>query len=273
MTADAPISPGRMQTVLRGLSGRDIRQAIDDLNEKYRQGGHAMSVVEIAGGFQVATRKEFGPWVRKLHDKGRTRLTQAGLETLAIIAFKQPLTRMEVDSIRGVESGGVIRTLLEASMIRLVGRSEGVGRPMLFGTTREFMSHFGLKSLADLPKPKELQELLAQGGKQGQIDDGTLEESPEAADGALEESVEEADSAGEESAGAADETLEEALEDSGSALGESAEAAEETLEETLEDAGGALEESAEAAHEGGVAVEPVRDDDVIPPSDSAPSGA
>jgi len=181
MTADAPISPGRLQTVLKGLSGRDIRKAVDDLNEQYRQGGHAMSVVEVAGGFQVATRREFGPWVRKLHDRGRTRLTQAGLETLAIIAFKQPLTRMEVDGIRGVESGGVIRTLLEANMIRLVGRAEAVGRPMLFGTTRDFMSHFGLKSLADLPKTKELQELLVQGEQQAQVDED-LEELPEDAE-------------------------------------------------------------------------------------------
>ena len=184
MTADTPISPGRLQTALKGLSGRDIRKAVDDLNEQYRQGGHAMSVVEVAGGFQLATRREFGPWVRQLHDRGRKSLSQAGLETLAIIAYKQPLTRMAIDSIRGVDSGGVIRTLLEANMIRLVGRSQGVGRPMLFGTTREFMSHFGLKSLADLPKPKELQELLAQGEQQVQVDEEPPEGAEETSEGA-----------------------------------------------------------------------------------------
>ncbi len=163
LTADVPVSPGRLLGLFTGLSGRDIRRAVDELNERYDAGEHAMRIIEISGGFQISTLKEFGPWVRKFHDRGQVRLSQAGLETLAIIAFKQPVTRIEVDSVRGVESGGVIRTLMELNMIRLVGRSEGLGRPMLFGTTKEFMVHFGLKSLADLPKPKELEELLAAG--------------------------------------------------------------------------------------------------------------
>ncbi|MFH1570162.1 MAG: SMC-Scp complex subunit ScpB [Gemmatimonadota bacterium] len=176
MTADAPVNPGRLQSLLKGSNGRDIRQAVDELNERYHAGGHAMSIVEVAGGFLVATRREYGPWVRKFHDRGQVRLSQAALETLAIVAFKQPITRVEIDSIRGVDSGGVIRTLLELSMLRIVGRSEGVGRPMLFGTTREFMTHFGLKSLADLPKPKELEELLAEGERQHRAASG---EAPE----------------------------------------------------------------------------------------------
>lgn len=183
MTADAPVSPGRLQSLLKGINGRDIRQAVDELNEQYQVHGHAMSVVEVAGGFQVATRGDYGPWVRKFHDRGSVRLSQAGLETLAIVAFKQPITRMEIDSIRGVDSGGVIRTLLEVNMIRIVGRSEGVGRPMLFGTTRDFMTHFGLKSLADLPKPKELEELLAEGDRKAQAAGvATVNESDAAAD-------------------------------------------------------------------------------------------
>jgi len=181
LTADTPVSPGRLLGLFKGLSGRDIRRAVDELNERYDAGQHAMRIIEISGGFQISTLKEFGPWVRKFHDRGQVRLSQAGLETLAIIAFKQPVTRIEVDSVRGVESGGVIRTLMELNMIRLVGRSEGLGRPMLFGTTKEFMVHFGLKSLADLPKPKELEELLAAGASKAtesvgdgdpQIDDG-----------------------------------------------------------------------------------------------------
>ena len=165
MTADQPVTPGRLLGLLKGLNGKDLRQAVDDLNERYRTGGHAMSIVEVAGGFQLATHKEYGPWVRKFHDRGQVRLSQAALEALAIVAFKQPVSRVEVDSIRGVDSSGVMRTLFEANMVRMVGRSEGVGRPMLFGTTREFMVHFGLKSLADLPKPKELEELLAEGAR------------------------------------------------------------------------------------------------------------
>jgi len=172
LTADAPVSPGKLQSLLKEIDGRDIRRAVDELNEQYRIHGHAMSVVEVAGGFQVATRSDYGPWVRKFHDRGHVRLSQAALETLAIVAFKQPITRVEIDSIRGVDSGGVMRTLLEVNMIRIVGRSEGVGRPMLFGTTRDFMTHFGLKSLADLPKPKELEELLAEGERQARAAGG-----------------------------------------------------------------------------------------------------
>ena len=163
VTAEEPVSPGRLQGVLKGLNGKDIRQAIDDLNERYERGGHAMTIREIAGGYQLATRQEFGPWVRKLHDRGPVRLSQAALETLAVIAFKQPVQRGEVDSVRGVDSAGVVRHLLDLNLVRIVGRSEGLGRPMLFGTTKEFMTHFGLKSLADLPKPSELEELLAEG--------------------------------------------------------------------------------------------------------------
>lgn len=163
VTAEEPVTPGRLLGVLKGLNGRDIRQAIDELNERYQGGGHAMTIREVAGGYQLATRKEFGPWVRKLHDRGQVRLSQAALETLAVIAFKQPVTRVEVDSVRGVDSAGVVRHLLELNLVRIVGRSEGLGRPMLFGTTKEFMTHFGLKSLADLPKPRELEELLAEG--------------------------------------------------------------------------------------------------------------
>lgn len=163
VTAEEPVSPGRLLGVLKGLNGKDIRQAIDDLNDRYDRGGHAMTIREVAGGYQLATRKEFGAWVRKLHDRGPVRLSQAALETLAVIAFKQPVTRVEIDSTRGVDSAGVVRHLLELNLVRIVGRSEGLGRPMLFGTTKEFMTHFGLKSLADLPKPRELEELLAEG--------------------------------------------------------------------------------------------------------------
>lgn len=172
MTSDTPVTPGKLQALIKNVNGRDLRVAVDELNEAYQQGGHAMLITEVAGGFQVVTRKEFGPWVRKFHDRSHPRLSQAALETLAIIAFKQPVTRVEVDSVRGVDSGGVLRTLMELNMIRIVGRSEGIGRPMLFGTTRDFMTHFGLRSLADLPKPKELEELLAEGERKAHAIDG-----------------------------------------------------------------------------------------------------
>lgn len=166
LTAVDPVSPGRLVDLLDGLNGRDIRQAVDALNDQYTRNGHGIAIVELANGFQLATRQELAPWVRKFHrDRSQVRLTQAALETLAIVAFKQPLTRVEVDSIRGVNSAGVLQTLMEHNMVRIVGRSDGIGKPMLFGTTREFLIHFGLRSLADLPKPKELEELLAEGAR------------------------------------------------------------------------------------------------------------
>ena len=164
MSAADPITPGRLVNVLAGYNGRDIRELIDALNAQYEDAGHGVEVVEVAGGFQLASRQEFGPWLRKYHKtSNQVRLSQAGLEALAIVAFKQPVTRIEIDQIRGVNSGGVLHTLLEVDMVRIVGRSEGIGKPMLFGTTREFLVHFGLKGLSDLPKPKELDELLAEG--------------------------------------------------------------------------------------------------------------
>lgn len=164
LTADVPVTPGRLVALLDEYNGRDIRQLVDSLNAGYADGGHGFSIVEVAGGFQLATRQECGPWLRKFHnDPNQIRLSQAALEALAIVAFKQPVTRIEVDTVRGVNSGGVMQTLMELSMIRIVGRSEGIGKPMLFGTTREFLVHFGLKTLADLPKPRELEELLESG--------------------------------------------------------------------------------------------------------------
>lgn len=169
LTAEVPVSPGRLVDLLDGFNGRDIRQAIDALKEQYDRGEHGFTIAEVGGGFQLATRQDLAPWIRKFHrDRSQVRLSQAALETLAIVAFKQPLTRIEVDAIRGVNSGGVLHTLMENDMVRIVGRSDAIGKPMLFGTTREFLVHFGLKTLADLPKPKELEELLAEGEQKAQ---------------------------------------------------------------------------------------------------------
>ena len=140
----------------------------------------------------MVTAPEYAAWIRRFQDRGQVRLSQAGLETLAMVAFKQPVTRAEIDSIRGVDSAGVLRTLLEVEMVRIVGRSEGLGRPMLFGTTKEFLVHFGLKGLADLPKPKELEDLLAEGERKhamvasgmndGRLSEENVENEIEAAD-------------------------------------------------------------------------------------------
>lgn len=191
LTAEVPVSPGRLVDLLDGFNGRDIRQAIDALKEQYDRGEHGFTIVEVGGGFQLATRQELAPWIRKFHrDRSQVRLSQAALETLAIVAFKQPLTRIEVDAIRGVNSGGVLHTLMELDMVRIVGRSDAIGKPMLFGTTREFLVHFGLKTLADLPKPKELEELLAEGEQKAQVREQlALELQNGAAEGETEEAL------------------------------------------------------------------------------------
>ena len=164
LTATEPVTPGRLVDLVAGYNGRDIREAIDALNAQYEAAGHGIEVVELAGGYQLASRQEYGPWLRKYHKTSRqVRLSPASLEVLAIIAFKQPVTRIEIDNIRGVSSAGVVQTLMELNLVRLAGRSEGIGKPMLFGTTREFLVHFGLRGLSELPKPKELEELLAEG--------------------------------------------------------------------------------------------------------------
>jgi segregation and condensation protein B len=117
----------------------------------------------VAGGWQLATRPEYAEIVRRLFTgKRRVRLTKAALESLAIIAYKQPTTRPEIDAIRGVASGGVIETLLERNLVRIAGRSEGVGRPLLYATTDEFLQHLGLNRLADLPSLEELERMLAE---------------------------------------------------------------------------------------------------------------
>jgi segregation and condensation protein B len=185
VTAEEPVTPGKLLGLLKEANGRQLREAVDQLKLDYEESGRAFTIAEVAGGFQLATRAEFGPWVRKFHDRNQVRLSQAGLETLAIVAFKQPITRAEIDSIRGVNSGGVMNHLLELNMIRIVGRSDGVGKPHLFGTTKEFLVHFGLRGLADLPKPRELEELLAAGARKAgdsEAEAGLAEEETIAAD-------------------------------------------------------------------------------------------
>ena len=169
LTAEEPVTVNRLSELLEGYKARQIRDLVDELNTHYQEHGHGVNIVQVAGGYQFATRPDLGPWVRRFHrHRSQVRLSQAALEALAIIAFKQPITRAEIDSIRGVNSAGVVQKLMELDLIRITGRPEGIGRPMLFGTTKEFLVHFGLNSLSELPKPRELEELLAEGERKAQ---------------------------------------------------------------------------------------------------------
>ncbi len=149
---DRPVKPGRLADVIDGTNVKQIREVITALQDEYAAQGRAMQIVEIGGGFQMSTKPEYGRWVRKLYnEKMTTKLSNAALETLAIIAYKQPITRAEMEAIRGVDVAGPLERLLERSLVRVVGKKDTVGRPMVYGTTDEFLRMFGLNKLAELP--------------------------------------------------------------------------------------------------------------------------
>src|SRR5207247_2155883 len=158
-----PLTPREIEKVLGGIPKRDWQAALDQIRADYGRDGRGLQVVEVAGGYQITTRPEYNDWVRELLDpKAPTRLSIQALETLAVIAYKQPVTLPEIIELRGVKSGGVLKTLLEKRLIRIVGRKEVVGRPILYGTTKEFLLHFGLKDLSELPEIEQFAEILGE---------------------------------------------------------------------------------------------------------------
>ncbi len=149
---DRPLPIGQLCKVLGESDAGRIGSMIDELKSDYASRSASVQILEIAEGFQMATRPEHAAFVRKLYaDKMTLKLSSAALETLSIIAYKQPLTRAEIEQIRGVEVIAALETLLEKRLVRVVGRKETVGRPLLYGTTPEFLRHFGLKSLSEMP--------------------------------------------------------------------------------------------------------------------------
>ena len=153
-----PVSLEQLAQVTE-LEPSEILVCLDELREDYRE--HSFQLVETANGYQLCTRAEYSPWLKKLYTREViARLSSAALETLAIVAYKQPITRAEVEEIRGVNSDSTLNSLLEKGLIRIAGRKSGVGRPLLFATTEEFLKHFGLKSLEDLPSLEEMEQIL-----------------------------------------------------------------------------------------------------------------
>ena len=145
---------------LAGIAGtgvKQIRRHIENLNDKYKANNNAFRIEQIAGGYQMLTLSDYNPWLKKLlRVRSDSKLSPAALETLAIIAYKQPVIRADVEAIRGVQAGEMIRNLMYKRLVKIVGRAEVLGRPMLYGTTRKFLETFGLNSLKDLPKNEEL---------------------------------------------------------------------------------------------------------------------
>ena len=156
--ADEPLSIDRFKNIIGQAETKEIRQALEELGADYetRQGGFYLN--QVAGGYQIRTRSEYMQWIKRLLQPKPLRLSKAALETLAIIAYKQPVIRSDVEHIRGVDCGGVLRVLLERKFIRVLGRREIPGRPLIYATTKRFLEVFDLKNLKDLPTPKEIEE-------------------------------------------------------------------------------------------------------------------
>lgn len=166
--SDEPINEKEIINVIREIDGDDVKMRlgelqslVEELNEEYKQSNRAFRIVKIAGGYAFATNREFAKYVGFLStEKSKRRLSQAALETLALVAYKQPITKPEIETIRGVNSDYILNTLLEKKLIKIIGRAETIGRPLLYGTTDEFLKYFGLNSLEDLPKPREYEEIM-----------------------------------------------------------------------------------------------------------------
>ncbi len=156
--SDSPISQAKIGMIAE-LPGRSIKKALGQLNERYEKLGAAFRIQELAGGWQMMTLSQYNDILKRmLNVKKDSRLTQPTMETLAIVAYRQPILRADVEAIRGVASGEVLRGLLEKSLVKIVGRAEVIGRPMLYGTTKRFLETFGLGSLDDLPRSEDLRQ-------------------------------------------------------------------------------------------------------------------
>jgi segregation and condensation protein B len=153
-----PLTAGRLAELLDLPSTKPVRAAVKDLNGQYESTGRSFRVDQVAGGYQILTLPDFGEHLKKLHQReADAKLTKAALETLAIIAYKQPILRADVEAIRGCACGETIRSLMEKHLVKIAGRAEEPGRPILYGTTKRFLELFGLNSLRDLPQPENLQ--------------------------------------------------------------------------------------------------------------------
>jgi segregation and condensation protein B len=150
-----PLTAGRLAELLDLEATRPVRKAIEQLNEQYASAGRCFRIEQVAGGYQILTLPEYGDVLKKLHQKeGDAKLTKAALETLAIVAYKQPILRADIEAIRGVACGETVRSLMEKHLVKIAGRAEEPGRPILYGTTKRFLELFGLNSLKDLPQPE-----------------------------------------------------------------------------------------------------------------------
>jgi segregation and condensation protein B len=173
--SDAPVGLSTLVEVLDGPDAATVAEELAQMARDYEESERGVTLAEIAGGYQLLSKKECAPWIeRMLRSRRKVRLSRAGLETLAIVAYKQPVTKVEIDSIRGVDSSGSLHTLLERGLVAIKGRSKGVGRPLVYATSTEFLSYIGINDISDLPELKELGPVLEERER--------LEMEPDAAD-------------------------------------------------------------------------------------------
>lgn len=160
LASGEPVTAQRLAHVVGETTAAEVRELLAHLEAEYVESGRGFRIEEVAGGFQLRTLPELAPWLQKLRPQPPLRLSRAALETLAIIAYKQPVTRAELEHVRGVDVGAVVASLLERKLVRIAGHREVPGRPMLYATSRRFLEVFGLASLSDLPTLREIEELL-----------------------------------------------------------------------------------------------------------------
>jgi segregation and condensation protein B len=160
---DSPLTLDRLCAVLEEFEREEIRQALEQLTTDYDGAARGIQLVLVAGGYQLRSRPEHADYLRRLRRGKTAKFSPSALETLAIIAYRQPITRAEIEYLRGVDSGGVLKSLLDKKLVRMLGKKDIPGKPIIYGTTREFMEVFSLKDLASLPPLKEIQELIAAG--------------------------------------------------------------------------------------------------------------
>jgi segregation and condensation protein B len=177
--SDRPLNASEIRAWLPDESTSSITQALKDLQTEYNDLERSFALKEVAKGFQFRTRSEYSSYVLRMLKMSPTRLSRAALETLAIIAYKQPILRQEIERLRGVDVGGILKTLLEKELIRIMGRKNLPGRPLIYGTTKKFLAVFDLKDLESLPKLKEIKDLLPDEMQTEQVPDQT--QPPDAA--------------------------------------------------------------------------------------------
>lgn len=190
LASDAPLALEKICAVIPEVEKDEVRKALDDLMVEHERRAGGICLQEVAGGFQFRTRPDLGQWVKKLKGTKPAALSASAIETLAIVAYRQPIVKSEIESIRGVDAGHALKVLLEKKLLRILGRKDVPGKPIIYGTTKKFLEVFNLKDLAELPTLRELKELNEPEGNLVPVEPDDAEEAQESAGQSAEESAE-----------------------------------------------------------------------------------